>query len=109
MKFAICNETYQGWDFDQTCAHVAQTGYEGIEVAPFTLKEDPRDLTVDDAQRCSDSGRLLSSATRPDRTTQSSRTGAAHQEAALAPTARRPFLSIYYVDCMEAARLSRPR
>ena len=52
MKFAICNETYQGWDFDQTCAHVAQTGYEGIEVAPFTLKEDPRDLTVDDAQRC---------------------------------------------------------
>ena len=46
------NETYQGWDFDQTCAHVAQTGYEGIEVAPFTLKGDPRDLTVDDAQRC---------------------------------------------------------
>ena len=45
MKFAICNETYQGWDFARTCAHVAETGYDGIEVAPFTLNEDPRELT----------------------------------------------------------------
>ncbi|MBC8350051.1 MAG: sugar phosphate isomerase/epimerase, partial [Verrucomicrobia bacterium] len=45
MKFAICNETYQGWDFSKTCDHVAETGYDGIEVAPFTLKEDPRELT----------------------------------------------------------------
>ncbi len=49
MKFAICNETYQGWDFAKTCDHIAATGYEGIEVAPFTLKEDPRDLTEKDA------------------------------------------------------------
>ena len=39
MKFAICNETYQGWEFDRTCAHIAETGYDGVEVAPFTLKE----------------------------------------------------------------------
>jgi sugar phosphate isomerase/epimerase len=50
MKFAICNETYQDWEFERTCAHVAETGYDGIEVAPFTLKDDPRDLTIDDAQ-----------------------------------------------------------
>ncbi len=49
MKFAICNETYQGWDFSKTCDHVAETGYQGIEVAPFTLKEDPRDLTEKEA------------------------------------------------------------
>ena len=49
MKFAICNETYQGWDFSKTCDHVAETGYEGIEVAPFTLKDDPRDLTEAEA------------------------------------------------------------
>ncbi len=51
MKFAICNETYQGWEFEPTCAHVAETGYDGIEIAPFTLKDDPRDLTVDDAHQ----------------------------------------------------------
>ncbi len=45
MKFAICNETYQGWDFGRTCAHIAAAGYDGVEIAPFTLKSDPRDLT----------------------------------------------------------------
>jgi sugar phosphate isomerase/epimerase len=49
MKFAICNETYKGWDFSKTCDHVAETGYDGIEVAPFTLKEDPRELTEEEA------------------------------------------------------------
>ena len=45
MKFAICNETYQGWEFDRVCGHIAETGYEGVEIAPFTLNEDPRNLT----------------------------------------------------------------
>lgn len=49
MKFALCNETYQGWDFEKTCRHIAATGYHGVEIAPFTLKNDPRDLTEDDA------------------------------------------------------------
>lgn len=52
MKFAICNETYQGWEFDRTCAHIAETGYDGIEIAPFTLKEDPRELNEGDAEKC---------------------------------------------------------
>ena len=51
MKFAICNETYQGWDFERTCQHIAKTGYEGVEIAPFTLKEDPRLLDYQDADK----------------------------------------------------------
>jgi len=49
MKFAICNETYQNQPFDQVCADVKACGYDGIEIAPFTLKDDPRDLTEQDA------------------------------------------------------------
>lgn len=45
MKFALCNETYGGWDFDRSCAHIAESGYHGIEIAPFTLKEDPRTIS----------------------------------------------------------------
>ena len=45
MKFAICNETYGGWDFDRTCAHIAASGYQGVEIAPFTLQEDPREIS----------------------------------------------------------------
>ena len=50
MKFAICNETYQGWPFDRTCGHIASCGYDGVEIAPFTLHDDPRKLTEQDAQ-----------------------------------------------------------
>jgi sugar phosphate isomerase/epimerase len=49
MKFAICNETYQGFSFAETCRSVAASGYQGIEIAPFTLKEDPRELTIAEA------------------------------------------------------------
>ena len=45
MKFGICNETWQGWDFGRTCDAIAAAGYDGVEVAPFTLDEDPRKLT----------------------------------------------------------------
>jgi sugar phosphate isomerase/epimerase len=37
MRFAICNETFEGWDFGRICRFVAGLGYEGIELAPFTL------------------------------------------------------------------------
>jgi sugar phosphate isomerase/epimerase len=52
MRFAICNETYQNTCFEAMCADVAAAGYAGIEIAPFTLAEDPRDLTLADAVNC---------------------------------------------------------
>jgi len=49
MRYAICNETYQKETFDAMCADVAAAGYSAIELAPFTLAEDPRELTLADA------------------------------------------------------------
>ena len=37
MKFAICHELFEGWDWERQCEFIAKTGYQGIEVAPFTL------------------------------------------------------------------------
>ncbi|MDB5292294.1 MAG: D-tagatose 3-epimerase [Phycisphaerales bacterium] len=45
MKFGICNETWQGWEFPATCDAIAAAGYHGVEIAPFTLNEDPRQIT----------------------------------------------------------------
>lgn len=45
MKYAICNETFQNWDWAETCHKVAELGYDGIEVAPFTLAEDIRAIS----------------------------------------------------------------
>ncbi|WP_031498903.1 sugar phosphate isomerase/epimerase family protein [Bryobacter aggregatus] len=51
MKFrhAICNEAFEKWDFREACRTMKQLGYEGIEIAPFTLAEKP--LDVSPAQR----------------------------------------------------------
>lgn len=37
MKYAICNETFQNWDHARICSTIAELGYTGLEVAPFTL------------------------------------------------------------------------
>jgi len=50
MKFALCNETYGDKEFGETCDHIAGCGYDGIEIAPFTLKEDPREITEAEAR-----------------------------------------------------------
>jgi sugar phosphate isomerase/epimerase len=44
MRFSICNETFQGWDWESTCRRVAEFGYSAIEVAPFTLAADVRQI-----------------------------------------------------------------
>jgi sugar phosphate isomerase/epimerase len=37
MRYAICNETFEGWDHERVCRFVAGLGYTGLELAPFTL------------------------------------------------------------------------
>jgi sugar phosphate isomerase/epimerase len=37
MKFAICNEIFQGWKFEDAATYAAKAGYDAIEIAPFTL------------------------------------------------------------------------
>lgn len=37
MRLAICNEMFEGWEFERVCATAAEIGYEGVEIAPFTL------------------------------------------------------------------------
>ena len=51
MRFAICNETFQDWPFDKACSYAKQLGYEGIEIAPFTLASSATE--IDGAQRLS--------------------------------------------------------
>jgi sugar phosphate isomerase/epimerase len=60
MKFAICNETwhppatvgsagFRSDDFARTCAAIVDAGYTGVEIAPFTLRDDPRELSEAEA------------------------------------------------------------
>ena len=49
MKYAICNETFQGWEHSRICQRIAELGYTGLEIAPFTLA--PRITDVSAEQR----------------------------------------------------------
>lgn len=40
MKFAICQELYENTDWAAQCRLIAEAGYTGIEVAPFTISAD---------------------------------------------------------------------
>jgi sugar phosphate isomerase/epimerase len=47
MRFAICNETFEGWDHARVCRFVAELGYAGLELAPFTLAPRITDVTAE--------------------------------------------------------------
>src|SRR2546428_782466 len=51
MKFAICNEILQGWKLEDTFAYAARTGYEGVEIAPFTLADSVTEISSGERQR----------------------------------------------------------
>ncbi len=48
FRIALCNEVVRGLSFAQQCAFAAALGYDGIELAPFTLSEVPHLLAADE-------------------------------------------------------------
>jgi sugar phosphate isomerase/epimerase len=47
MKFALCNETFQGWPLERGFALAAECGYTGIELAPFTISDYVTDISAE--------------------------------------------------------------
>lgn len=50
MKLSLCNEVLHPLPFDRQCALAASYGYAGMELAPFTLVDDPQTLDTAAAQ-----------------------------------------------------------
>jgi sugar phosphate isomerase/epimerase len=48
---AICNEVYDKRPLAEVCHSIRKIGYTGIEIAPFTLAEQPSDITAAERQR----------------------------------------------------------
>ena len=45
MKIAICNELFERWPIEKVFAYVAQLGYNGVEIAPYTLADSVLDIS----------------------------------------------------------------
>jgi D-psicose/D-tagatose/L-ribulose 3-epimerase len=46
MRISLCNEVIREMPFDRQCAFARAVGYEGLEVAPFTLGDEPHRLSA---------------------------------------------------------------
>ena len=44
MRIALCNEVIAPMPFPQQCVYAAKLGYDGLEIAPYTLSEEPQRL-----------------------------------------------------------------
>lgn len=47
MRFGICNEIFDGWSIDDTFSFCAKTGYDAVEIAPFTVAPYVTEITAD--------------------------------------------------------------
>jgi sugar phosphate isomerase/epimerase len=44
MRIALCNEVIAPMPFPRQCEYAAKLGYDGLEIAPYTLSDDPQQL-----------------------------------------------------------------
>lgn len=44
MRIALCNEVIAPMPFPKQCEYAAKLGYDGLEIAPYTLSEEPHKL-----------------------------------------------------------------
>jgi D-psicose/D-tagatose/L-ribulose 3-epimerase len=51
MKFSICNEMFEGWKLDEVFKYSAELGYDGVEVAHFTICDSVTEVSKEERNR----------------------------------------------------------
>ena len=51
MRLALCNEVLAGMPLQRQCEYAARLGYDGLEIAPFTLDASPEKISTVDAAK----------------------------------------------------------
>jgi sugar phosphate isomerase/epimerase len=51
MRIALCNEVLGGMPLERQCEYAAALGYDGLEIAPFTLSDSPETISSSEAAK----------------------------------------------------------
>ncbi|MCM8816889.1 MAG: sugar phosphate isomerase/epimerase [Candidatus Omnitrophica bacterium] len=51
MKTGICNEIFKDWSIEETIKYVKSVGYDGLEIAPFTLANSVVEIKPDEREK----------------------------------------------------------
>src|SRR5450830_2188748 len=51
MRFALCNEVLASMPLERQCDYAAQLGYDGLEIAPYTIFDAPDAVSAAEASR----------------------------------------------------------
>jgi sugar phosphate isomerase/epimerase len=54
MKFGICNEIFKGWSLEEAFQFAARSGYDAVEIAPFTLAKSVEHISQQERTRIRD-------------------------------------------------------
>ena len=46
MKLSLCNEVLRDLSFEKQCQLAADLRYDGLEIAPFTLSDEPASIST---------------------------------------------------------------
>jgi sugar phosphate isomerase/epimerase len=46
MKISVCTELFQGWPIERIFEYAAQLGYNGVEIAPYTLADSVTEISL---------------------------------------------------------------
>jgi sugar phosphate isomerase/epimerase len=57
MKLGTCNEMFEGWDLERQFRFIAETGYRGVELAPFTIAKQVTDVPPQRRREIAELGR----------------------------------------------------
>src|SRR3982074_795497 len=51
MRIALCNEVLAAMPLERQCEYAARLGYDGLEIAPFTLSSTPEKISTAEAAK----------------------------------------------------------
>jgi len=54
MKFSVCSEFFEGWKWEDVFSYAAKTGYDGVELAHFTICDSVEDVSQIERTRLKD-------------------------------------------------------